>query len=55
MENRYAMIIGINDYEKEPLDFCVNDAKEIKQLFIEKADFREENIHMILSTTFPIG
>jgi hypothetical protein len=55
MENRYAMIIGINDYEKEPLDFCVNDAKEIKQMLIEKADFREEKIHMILSEVdFPI-
>lgn len=48
-ENRYAIIIGINDYEKSPLNFCVNDALAIKKELTEKAFFKDEKVHIITS------
>lgn len=48
-EVRYAIIIGINDYEKNPLNFCVNDADEIKNTLVSKCRFKEENIVKITS------
>jgi hypothetical protein len=32
METRYAVIIGINDYDNQPLNFCVNDSNSIKEI-----------------------
>lgn len=48
-ETRYAIIIGINDYNEQPLSFCVNDASGIKEALINKCMFYEENIFMITS------
>lgn len=49
IENRYAIIIGINDYERSPLNFCVNDADEIKNTLVRKCRFKEENVIKITS------
>lgn len=49
IENRYAIIIGINDYDTKPLRFCVNDAEEIKDALINKCKFNEENVFIITS------
>lgn len=49
IENRYAIIIGINDYDTKPLKFCVNDAEEIKDALINKCKFNEENVFIITS------
>jgi len=51
METRYAILIGINDYDNQPLNFCVNDARSIKDTLKNKANFSEENIHNITSET----
>jgi hypothetical protein len=51
METRYAVIIGINDYDNQPLNFCVNDANSIKEILKAKANFLEENIVCITSET----
>jgi hypothetical protein len=51
METRYAIIIGINDYDTEPLSFCVNDGSSLKEILISKASFRNQNVHPILSST----
>jgi len=48
-EKRYAIIIGINDYEISPLNFCVNDAKAVAGILEEKCRFKKENIHLITS------
>lgn len=48
-EVRYAIIIGINDYNDSPLNFCVNDAVDIKKVLINNCNFDEENIFMIIS------
>lgn len=49
MENRYAIVIGINDYEISPLKYCVNDASEISEILIEKCKYKEENVFKIIS------
>ena len=44
----WALIIGINKYQNvEPLDYAVNDAVAVKEMFIEKYGFKEENIMLI--------
>lgn len=49
MENRYAIVIGINDYEGNPLNYCVNDANEISEVLIEKCRYKKENVFKIIS------
>jgi hypothetical protein len=49
METRYAVLIGINDYDNQPLNFCVNDALSIKKALMERANFLEKNIYTITS------
>lgn len=49
-ERRFAIIIGINDYEVKPLNYCVNDAVEIKQKLIERCRFSNEDIFLITSS-----
>ncbi|TAL69162.1 MAG: caspase family protein [Bacteroidetes bacterium] len=48
-ENRFAIIIGINDYESSPLNYCVNDAVQVKDILIQKARYYSENIFIITS------
>lgn len=48
-ERRFAIIIGINDYEIKPLDFCVNDAIAVAQKLEEKCLFNNEDIYLITS------
>lgn len=48
-EVRYAIIIGVNDYKDNPLNFCVNDAIEVKKALINSCKFDEKNIFMITS------
>lgn len=49
MDRRFVIVIGINDYEKNPLDFCVNDAESIAQILLDKCIFRKDDIYVILS------
>lgn len=51
MEKRYAIIIGINDYQTGPLDYCVNDARSIAEILEKRARFDPVNIHLITSDT----
>lgn len=48
-ERRFAIIIGINDYEINPLDFCVNDANAVAKKLEEKCLFKNEDIFIITS------
>ena len=55
IDQRYAIIIGINNYSIKPLDYAVNDAISIKETLLENCLFEEDNIHMICSdATNPI-
>ncbi|MDU6521376.1 MULTISPECIES: caspase family protein [Clostridium] len=49
MENRYAIVIGINDYEGSPLNYCVNDANGISEVLIKKCRYKKENVFKITS------
>lgn len=49
-ERRFAIIIGINDYENSPLNYCVNDAISIKEKLVEKCRFNEEDVFLITSS-----
>lgn len=56
--NKYAILIGIDDYKKDsqstyklsPLKGCVKDIKKIKEVLIDKCGFKEKNIYSIEST-----
>lgn len=48
-ERRFAIIIGINDYEIKPLDFCVNDANSVAKIIEEKCLFNNDDIFLITS------
>lgn len=50
--NKYAIIVGINDYENtsvNPLHFAVNDAKEMKRILIEKMGFTDDSVYLFTS------
>ena len=49
LEKRYAIVIGINDYNEAPLDFCVNDALSIEQILIKRCRFDPKNIFTLTS------
>ena len=49
-ENSYALIIGIDKYEKvSNLDYAVDDAKSVKALLIDQFKFPSENITILLN------
>lgn len=49
-ETRYAVIIGIDDYQNNPLSFCVNDAESIEETLLKNCLFKKENIFKIVSS-----
>lgn len=56
---KYAILVGIDDYKEnhqsrynlKPLKGCVKDIKKIKEVLINKCNFKEKNIYSIESTT----
>lgn len=55
-QNKYAIIVGINNYYEAPdklsqfcLKGCVNDAKSIQSLLINRFGFAEKNIVLLLN------
>ena len=49
---RYALIVGINDYQNESvtdLNCATSDAKLLKETLVKKGDFSEENIFLLTS------
>lgn len=49
-EIRYAIVIGVNDYDSNPLNYCVNDALEVKKTLIKNCNFKENNVYAIISS-----
>ncbi|MDD2376480.1 MAG: caspase family protein [Clostridia bacterium] len=48
---KYALIIGINEYENvNNLEYACNDAQEIKNILIDKFNYKSENIELLLNT-----
>jgi hypothetical protein len=50
-EARYLISIGINDYEIQPLDFCVKDSEDITDLMKLYCKVEEKNCFIISSET----
>lgn len=50
LERRFAIVIGINDYERKPLDYCVNDAICIAEKLKTNCFFEEDDIFLITSS-----
>lgn len=50
-ERRFAVIIGINDYDNSPLDYCANDALSVAEILEQKCKFQKDDIYLIISTT----
>lgn len=45
---KWALVIGINEYENWPqLKYAVNDAQGIKDVLVDKLEFKEDNIVLI--------
>lgn len=51
IERRFAIVIGINDYDVKPLDCCVDDAKAVATILQERCKFDQNDIHLIISET----
>ena len=51
IERRFAIVIGINDYDVKPLDCCVNDANAVANILRERCKFNQSDIHLITSET----
>jgi hypothetical protein len=49
LDRRFAIVIGINDYEIKPLDYSVNDAKEIANTLENKCCYDKKDIYLITS------
>ena len=53
--NSWALIIGINEYEKvTKLNFAVEDAQAISDLMIEQFNFPAENITILLDENLKV-
>ncbi|WP_343566207.1 caspase family protein [Sphingobacterium sp.] len=50
LERRYAIVIGINDYEISPLDYCVNDAVSIAEILKTNCLFEVDDVFLITSS-----
>lgn len=49
-DEKFAIIIGINSYKSaNDLEYAENDAIEVKKVLIEKYNYKEENIKMLLN------
>ncbi len=49
---KYALIVGINSYQNKavnPLNYAINDAKQIKKILIDRMAFNEQNIYLFTS------
>jgi len=45
----WALIIGINEYQNvEPLTYAVADAKAVRDMFVSKYGFKDENVVLVL-------
>jgi len=46
--NSWALIIGINTYPRAPLSYARNDAEAIQKILLEKFNFSEENVSLLI-------
>jgi uncharacterized caspase-like protein len=49
LDRRFAIVVGINDYSKKPLNYCASDASAVAGMLIKRCGFREQDIYPIIS------
>jgi hypothetical protein len=50
-ETRYAVLIGMNNYEKDPLDYSVKDVLDIKSVLVNYCNFESDNIYLVTDSS----
>jgi hypothetical protein len=53
-EERFAILIGMNNYKDNPLDFSVKDATDLKDVLVSHCRFKKGNITMIVDSNIPV-
>lgn len=53
-ERRFAILLGMNNYQKNPLLYSVKDVKDLHTVLISHCKFEEENVVQILDSTSPV-
>jgi len=51
MSQRFGILIGINDYSINPLDYCVNDVTKIEEILTKNCHFNKNNLRIITSNS----
>lgn len=49
LDRRFAIIVGINDYDVSPLQYCAPDAWAVAAVLAERCGFKQEDIFTIVS------
>lgn len=49
MSRRFGLLIGINDYAVNPLDYCVNDVNKIAEALVKNCQFNPNDLRIITS------
>jgi hypothetical protein len=44
-DRRFAILIGINDYQVKPLDFCIDDASAVDDILVDKCLFDRDDVY----------
>lgn len=52
MSRRFGLLIGINDYVVNPLDYCVNDVNKIAEVLIKNCEFNANDLRIITSDSY---
>lgn len=50
-ENRYAILIGMDNYSTNPLPYCVKDVNNLEEVLVSKCRFNKENIYKIVDSS----
>lgn len=53
-ENRFAILIGMNNYEGNELPYCIKDVEDLESVLISHCRFPEKNIFKITSSDKPV-
>lgn len=53
-ENRFAILIGMNNYVGNELPYCIKDVEDVEKVLISHCRFTADNIHKITDSKKPV-
>ncbi|KFF73817.1 hypothetical protein HX13_17590 [Chryseobacterium sp. P1-3] len=53
-ENKFAILIGMNNYEDDVLPFCIKDVEDMENALITYCRFSKKNIFKITDSDKPV-